>query len=279
MRSCRTFAAPDADGPGGGGEGGSLTDRLFGLSGKTALVTGASRGIGRALAIGLAEAGAGVVIAGRDAARLDGTRGEIERLGRSCRVIAADVADTDSIDRLFEELAAEAILPGILINNAGMEQVAPATEVGPELWDRILDTNLRGAFFVAQGWARQLIAAGRPGSAINLGSLTSAVGVPTAAPYTASKSGVLGMTRALAAEWAPKGLRVNALGPGYFRTELTEAFYRDPDWQAAMLPKIPMGRFGQLDDLLGATLFLASDASAYVTGQILYVDGGTLAAL
>lgn len=279
MRSCRTFAAPDANGSGGGGEESSLPGRLFGLLGKTVLVTGASRGIGQALAVGLAGAGAGVVIVGRDATRLDGTRAAIERLGQPCRVIAADVSDTDSIDRMFEELAAEGILPDILLNNAGIEQVAPAIEVGPELWDRILDTNLRGAFFMAQGWARELIAAGRPGSAINLGSLTSVVGVPTAAPYTASKSGVLGMTRALAAEWAPKGLRVNALGPGYFRTELTEAFYLDSDWQAAMLPKIPMGRFGQLDDLLGATIFLASDASAYMTGQILCVDGGTLAAL
>lgn len=256
-----------------------MLERLFGLDGKTALVTGASRGIGARLAVGLAEAGADIVVVAREAGRLEDTAKAIEEQGRACRRLAADVTDARAVSQVFDTLESEGAIPDILVNNAGMEQVAPATEVTPELWDRILDTNLKGAFLMAQGWARCLFEAGRTGSLINLGSLTSAVGVPTAVPYSASKSGILGMTRALSVEWAPQGLRVNAIGPGYFRTELTEEFYRDADWQAAMLGRIPMGRFGQLDDLVGTAIFLASDASAYMTGQIVYVDGGTLAAL
>src|SRR5262249_53383989 len=150
-------------------------------------------------------------------------------------------------------------------------------EVDEALWDRILDTNLKGAFFCAQAAAAAMKATG--GSIVNLCSLTSYRGIPTAVPYTASKSGLLGMTRALAAEWAPLKIRVNGLAPGYFRTELTEAFYQSQDWQKAMLGKVPLGRFGCLDDLVGAAIFLASDASAYITGQCLGVDGGTLASL
>ena len=149
----------------------------------------------------------------------------------------------------------------------------------PELWDRVHDTNLRGAFFCAQVAARHMVAAGRGGAILNLCSLTSFVGIPTAAPYGASKSGVLGLTRALAVEWAPLGIRVNALAPGYVRTAMTEAFYADPDWQAARLARVPLGRFGTPADLLGATIFLVSAASAYMTGQCLTLDGGMLSAL
>jgi gluconate 5-dehydrogenase len=216
---------------------------------------------------------------GRDEGTLDPVRSAVEALGRRAVAIAADVSDTGEIAALFERIQGLDLAPDILVNNAGMEQVCPSAEVAPELWDRIVDTNLKGAFFVAQGFARPLLAAGKPGSIVNLGSLTSAVGVPTATPYTASKSGILGMTRALAAEWAGSGVRVNALGPGYFRTELTEVFYRDEAWQEAMLGKIPMRRFGRMDDLVGAAVFLASDAASYVTGQILYVDGGYLASI
>ncbi|WP_226573431.1 SDR family oxidoreductase [Acuticoccus sediminis] len=250
----------------------------FSLAGRTALVTGASRGIGQAIAVGLAEAGADVVAVARSADGLAETRARIEKLHRTCHAIAADVTRPDAFAAHLEALAVTGIVPTILVNNAGVEEVAPSTDVSEALWEKIVGTNLKAAFFVAQAFARPLLADERPGAIINLGSLTSAVGIPTATPYTASKSGILGMTRALAAEWAPT-IRVNAIGPGYFRTAMTEGFYKSRNWQAAMLGKIPMRRFGELDDLVGVSVFLASEASAYMTGQIVYVDGGTLAAL
>jgi gluconate 5-dehydrogenase len=253
--------------------------KLFSLRGKTALVTGASRGIGKTIAIGLAAAGADVIVVSRNADDLLTVRDAIVACGRQCEAITADVADVDSVARLFRTLSSRGLSVDILVNNAGIEQVCASTDVDEALWDRIVNTNLKGAFFVAQGFAKTILDADRAGSLINLGSLTSAVGVPTAAPYTSSKSGILGMTRALSTEWSPKGIRVNAIGPGYFRTELTEAFYQDENWQDAMLNKIPMRRFGGLDDLVGVAVFLASDASAYLTGQIVYVDGGYLASI
>ncbi|MEM0907582.1 MAG: SDR family oxidoreductase [Pseudomonadota bacterium] len=238
------------------------------------LVTGASRGIGQALAVGLAEAGADVVVTARTLEGLDETAGRIKVLGRTCHVVEADLIQSGGIASLFSALSERGLKPTVLINNAGTEEVAPSRDVTEDQFDKIVGTNLRAAFFVAQAFARQT----ERGAIINLGSLASAVGIPTAVPYTASKSGILGMTRALAAEWAPQ-IRVNAIGPGYFRTAMTEAFYQDDAWQAAMAAKIPMARFGQLDDLVGAAIFLASDASAYMTGQIVYVDGGILASL
>ena len=247
----------------------------FNLAGRTALVTGASRGIGRALAIGLAEAGADLVLVARSAEGLEATAQTVRAAGATAGVHTADLTAPGAIDALFAAIEGR---PSILVNNAGVEDVRASTDLTEATWDKIVGTNLKAAFFVAQAFARRLREGDGRGSIINLGSLTSAVGIATAVPYTASKSGVLGMTRALAAEWAPQ-IRVNALGPGYFRTEMTEAFYRDEAWRSAMRDKIPMGRFGELDDLVGAAVFLASDASAYVTGQILYVDGGTLASL
>lgn len=251
---------------------------LFSLSGRTAIVTGASRGIGLAIAGGLARAGADIVAVARDSAALGEAAREVAAAGRACHPIAADVSDTAAVDRLFAQIADLGVAPNILVNNAGVEEVSPATDLSEDLWDRIVDTNLKGAFFAARAFARACRVDRRSGAIINLGSLASAVGIPTAVPYTSSKAGILGMTRALAAEWAPD-IRVNAIGPGYFRTAMTEGFYRAEGWQEAMLAKIPMKRFGQLDDLVGVAVFLASDASAYVTGEIVYVDGGTLASL
>jgi NAD(P)-dependent dehydrogenase (short-subunit alcohol dehydrogenase family) len=246
----------------------------FSLAGRRAIVTGASRGIGAALAAGLARFGADVAICARDLAALQATRQAIEAAGRKALPFALDVRAAAAIDPAIDQAVTALGGLDILINNAGVEQVSPSLEVDEALWDRIVDTNLKGAFFCAQAAARRMAA----GAIVNLCSLTSGVGVPTAVPYGASKSGLLGMTRALAAEWAP-AIRVNAIGPGYFRTDLTEVFYQDPTWSATMLEKIPAGRFGVLDDLVGATVFLCSDAARYVTGQLLYIDGGYMASI
>jgi gluconate 5-dehydrogenase len=249
---------------------------LFSLGGKVAVVTGASRGIGGALASALAHAGAAVALLGRDAQALAATEAALAAQGCTVMHAAADVSDNSSIDAAFDAVLRSLSRIDILINNAGVEQPCASLDVSEALWDRIVDTNLKGAFFCAQAAARRMTDGG---SILNVCSLTSEVGTAGAAPYGASKSGLGGLTRTLATEWAAKGIRVNGIGPGYFRTALTESFYQDEQWQRAMLQKIPQRRFGRLDDLGGAAVFLCSDAAAYITGQILYIDGGYMAAL
>ncbi len=251
---------------------------MFGLSGKVALVTGGSRGLGQAMAIGLAEAGAEVIVTSRKLGSLDETCAEIEMLGGKAHRLQLDVEQVSDLTVEISESARNLGGLDILVNNAGYEEVCPSLEIDEALWDKICGTNLKGAFFAAQAAARSMAAKGA-GAIVNICSLTSYVGVPTAVPYSSSKSGLLGMTRALSAEWAPRNIRVNAIAPGYFRTELTDAFYRDKDWQKAMLAKIPMATFGDANDLKGAVIFLASDAARYVTGQCLAVDGGYLATI
>jgi len=240
------------------------------------VITGASRGIGGSVAAALAHSGAAVALLGRDEPALAAAAAGLVAAGCQAQHFRADVADVSSIETAFEQVAQSLGRIDILINNAGIEQVCASLDVTEALWDQIVGTNLKGAFFAAQAAGRRMSSGG---SIVNMCSLTSEVGVAGAAAYGASKSGLAGLTRALATEWAARGIRVNGIGPGYFRTALTESFYRDEQWQDSMLSKIPLGRFGVLDDLCGATVFLCSDAAAYITGQILYIDGGYLAAL
>lgn len=246
----------------------------FSCEGKRVLVTGASRGIGQALALGFARAGADVIITARQTGSLAETAEGIRQAGRRAEVVAFDQSDIGQVMTALSGLQRV----DVLVNNAGVEDVRPSLDVDEALWSKIVDTNLKGAFFVAQAVADGMVAAGG-GAIVNLASLTSFVGVPTAVPYGASKSGILGMTRALAAEWGPKGIRVNAIAPGYFRTAMTEVFYQDDAWVARMTAAVPLGRLGALDDVVGAAVFLASPAASYITGQCLAIDGGYLAAI
>ena len=251
---------------------------MFDLTGKTAVVTGASRGLGQQIAVALAEAGADLCVTARSEASLGETKEKIEALGKTCLAYAQDVTDIGSIDAALSAFEVHGRSIDILVNNAGYEQVAPSLDVDEETWDRIVGTNLKGAFFWSQAAARRMAKQGN-GSIVNLCSLTSYVGIPTAVPYGSSKSGLLGMTRALSAEWAQYGIRVNAIAPGYFRTAMTEVFYQNEDWAIQMLGKIPQKRFGTESDIGGAVVFLTSAASAYVTGQCIPVDGGYLASI
>lgn len=246
----------------------------FSCEGKRVLITGASRGIGQALARGFAAAGADLIITAREIASLSETEEAIRQTGRRAELVAFDQSDTGQIRKALSGLPPI----DVLVNNAGVEEVRPALDVDEALWTKIVDTNLKGAFFVAQAAASGMAAAGG-GAIINLASLTSFVGVPTAVPYGASKTGILGMTRALATEWGPQGIRVNAIAPGYFRTAMTEVFYQDEAWVERMTKAVPLGRLGALDDLTGAAIFLASPAASYITGQCLAIDGGYLAAI
>jgi NAD(P)-dependent dehydrogenase (short-subunit alcohol dehydrogenase family) len=248
----------------------------FSLNGKVAIVTGASRGIGAQLAHTLSLSGVSVALLGRDRDALAVLHSSLTDKGRPAMQAVADVTDLPGIEACFDRVLETYGRLDILINNAGVEEICSSRSVTESLWDRIIDTNLKAAFFCARAAANRMPTGG---SIVNVCSLTSEIGVPGAAAYGASKSGLASLTRTLASEWAADGIRVNGIGPGYFRTALTEPFYQNESWQEDMLKKIPMRRFGRLEDLGGAVVFLCSAAAAYITGQIIYVDGGYLASI
>jgi 2-dehydro-3-deoxy-D-gluconate 5-dehydrogenase len=246
----------------------------FDLSGKTALITGANTGLGQAIAVALAEAGAGIVAVGRSS--MDETEAMIRRSGRPFRPIYADLATLEPVERIVSE-ATEAGRVDILVNNAGIIRRADAIDFTEADWDAVMNVNLKSVFFLTQAVARSMLADEGGGKIINIASLLSFQGGIRIPSYTASKSGLAGLTRLLACEWASRGINVNAIAPGYFVTNNTEALREDADRNAQILARIPAGKWGNPSDLGGAAVFLASRAADYIHGVILPVDGGWLA--
>jgi gluconate 5-dehydrogenase len=245
----------------------------FDLTGKTAIVTGASRGLGQYFGRALARAGADLVITSRTLASLAGFQKEVESLGRRAVPLEMDVRDHASIVAMVEAAYQAYGNIDILVNNAGCNVRKPSVEITWDDWNLVLDTNLRGTFFVAQEVAKRMIPR-RYGHIINIGSVTSVMGYAGLAPYCASRGGVKQLTMSLADDWGKYGLTVNCLAPGWFRTEQNKVLYENQEWVEYICDRIPLKRPGKPTDLEGAVVFLASDASEYVTGQTLLVDGG-----
>jgi gluconate 5-dehydrogenase len=246
---------------------------LFDLSGRRALVTGSSQGIGLALARGLAEAGAAVVLNGRDREKLAAAAGQIPGSGQA----AFDVTDHAAVLAAVDALEADGPLD-ILVNNAGLQHRAPLEEFPPDAFARLLATNITGVFNVAQACARHMIPRGR-GKIVNVASVNALLARATIAPYTATKGAVANLTKGMATDWARHGLNCNAIAPGYMRTPLNEALSSDPAFNEWLERRTPAGRWGDPAELVGACVFLASDAASFVNGQVIYVDGGLTAAL
>ena len=255
-----------------------MNGKLFDLNGKTALVTGSSRGLGLVFARGLAQAGATVVLSGRSGETLQqavtGLKGEgLDATGYSFDVVNKQQV-TEQVGRIEREIGPI----DILVNSAGIQKRAPILDTEEAVWREVLDVNLTGVFLTSQVIAKGMVER-RQGKIINICSMMSEVGRSTIAPYTAAKGGVKMLTRAMAVEWAKYNVQVNGLGPGYFATEMNKALIQDPEFDRWIRQRTPAGRWGKPEELIGAAVFLASRASDFVTGQILYVDGGILASL
>jgi NAD(P)-dependent dehydrogenase (short-subunit alcohol dehydrogenase family) len=249
---------------------------LFRLDGSTALVVGAAGGLGSAIARGLAGAGAAVGVADLSAAGAKAVADGIEGEGGRACAVEVDVASAESVERMVREAEASLGPVDILVNSAGITRRRPVVEFSKEDWDRILAVNLTGVFLASQAVGRRMVER-RRGRIVNIASIAGQIGLPGTIAYSASKGGVVMLTRALAVEWAPHGVRVNAIAPSWFGTALGDLIHREPDYAERSMRRVPFGRMGRPEELIGAVLYLASDASSMVTGHILAVDGGTLA--
>jgi len=246
---------------------------LFNLSGKVAVVTGTSRGLGQYFARALAKAGADLVLTSRELSSLTEFKQEIESLGKKALPVQMDVLSQSDIENMVRKAVEEYGKIDILVNNAGLNIRNPSNEFAWADWDAVLDTNLKGSFFCAQAVAKEMIKH-KYGRIINIGSCTCIFGMEGIAPYAASRGGILAVTRSLAAEWGKYGITVNVLAPGWFKTVQNAVLYENTEWVDYITSRIPLNRPGQPHDLDGAIVFLASDASEYITGQIILVDGG-----
>jgi gluconate 5-dehydrogenase len=251
---------------------------LFDLTGRTALVTGASRGIGLAIAQALGDAGASLILNGRDADSLERAAHELRSGGASVSAVLFDVVDAPAVQKAIDALEAGETEIDILVNNAGIQRRAPLEAFDHDDWHDLTRTNVDGVFYVSQAVARHMIPRGR-GKIINIASVQSELVRATTAPYAASKGAVRNLTRGMCADWAKFGLQINAIAPGYFATPLNQVLWEDPEFDAWLRKRTPAGRWGQLEDLHGMAVFLASSASDFVNGQTLYVDGGVTAVI
>ena len=250
-----------------------LPDRLFDLTGQVALITGTSRGLGQYFGRALAKAGADLILTSRKRETLAPFEAEINSLGRRAISLELDVRDHVSIQRMADAAQSAVGQIHILVNNAGCNVRKPALDVTWDDWNLVLDTNLRGSFFVAQAIARHMIPHGY-GRIINIGSVTSVFGYAGLGPYTASRGGIRQLTMSLADDWGPHGITVNCLAPGWFKTAQNQVMYENTEWVEYLRERIPLKRPGAPDDLDGAIVFLASESSRYITGQTILVDGG-----
>jgi NAD(P)-dependent dehydrogenase (short-subunit alcohol dehydrogenase family) len=253
-----------------------MKDSLFSLEGKVAVVTGGTSGIGRALSLGLADAGADVIATARRKEQVDDTAKEIEARGRQTLRMASDVGDRSTLETLLAAVLERFGKVDILVNCAGMIKRTPTLDLPEAEWTNILNTNLTGTLRACQVFGRHMLERGY-GRIVNIASLNSFVALSEVAAYAASKAGVASLTRSLAVEWSKKGVTVNAVAPGVFRTDLNAQLLDSTPRGQELLMRTPMGRFGKTEELIGATVYLASDSASFVTGQILVVDGGFLA--
>lgn len=251
---------------------------LFSLAGRRALVTGSSQGIGFALAKGLAAAGAEIVLNGRDEGKLAEAARTLEGEGAVVHLLAFDVTDHDGVRAAVDRFEAETSQIDILVNNAGMQHRTPLEDFPADAFERLLQTNIASVFHVGQAVARHMIGRGA-GKVINIASVQTALARPGIAPYTATKGAVGNLTKGMATDWAKYGLQCNAIAPGYFDTPLNAALVADPEFSAWLEKRTPAGRWGKVEELVGACVFLSSDASSFVNGHTLYVDGGITASL